>query len=84
MMFLNNNRLPIYYCPECGGELKYESSTKLYVCKACGRVYGFEELKTTREKFLKSIMESDEEKKKKQRKEMVKWWLSKKSGEESS
>lgn len=74
--------MPTYYCPDCGGELKYEPTTKFYVCKACGRVYGFEELKLTREKFLKSVMESEEEKRKKQRREIVKWWLGKKSEEE--
>ncbi|MEM3712944.1 MAG: hypothetical protein QXR97_05355 [Thermoproteota archaeon] len=82
MILLNGYRLPTYYCPDCGGELKYESATKLYVCKACGRVYEFEELKSTREKFLKSVMESEEERRKKQRKEIVKWWLGKKSEEE--
>jgi rubredoxin len=75
----NYNRLPVYYCPDCGGELTYESNTKLYVCKNCGRVYEFEELKASRERFLKSVMESDEERKRKQRKEVVKWWLGKKS-----
>jgi len=81
-MLPSNNGLPAYYCPDCGGELRYESSTKLYICKACGRVYCFEELKTTRERFLKSVMESEDERKKRQRKEVVKWWLSKKSEEE--
>ncbi|MGQ9596227.1 MAG: hypothetical protein ACUVQY_02990 [Thermoproteota archaeon] len=73
--------LPVYYCPDCGGELRYELVTKTYICKACGRIYSFEELKTTREKFLKSIAESDEEKKRKRRMEVVKWWLSKKESE---
>ncbi|MEM2100096.1 MAG: hypothetical protein QXP45_01970 [Thermoproteota archaeon] len=74
--------LPAYYCPECGGELRYESTTKIYICKACGRVYELEELKTTKERFLKSVMESDEEKRKKRRREIVKWWLGDKSAEE--
>lgn len=74
--------LPAYYCPDCGGELRYELATKLYVCKTCGRVYEFEELKATKEGFLRSVMESDEDKKKRRRKEVVKWWLREKSGEE--
>ncbi|MEM2607739.1 MAG: hypothetical protein QXT87_00660 [Thermoproteota archaeon] len=81
-MIRSNNGLPVYYCPDCGGELRYELNTKLYICKSCGRVYGFEELKTTRERFLKSVMESDEERRKKQKREVVKWWLGKKSEEE--
>lgn len=79
--FHPNKGLPDYYCPDCGGELRYEPATKLYVCKTCGRVYEFEELKATRERFLKSVMESDEEKKRKRRKEVVKWWLAKKETE---
>lgn len=62
--------------------MRYEPTTKIYVCKACGRVYELEELKTTKERFLKSVMESDEEKRKKRRREIVKWWLGEKSVEE--
>ncbi|MGQ9479053.1 MAG: hypothetical protein ACUVQ0_03395 [Thermoproteota archaeon] len=72
--------MPVYYCPDCGGELRYELATKLYVCKSCGRVYEFEELKNARERFLKALKESEDEKKRR-RKEMLKWWLTKKEAE---
>jgi len=65
------------YCPECGGEMKYISATKHYVCKSCGLSLTGQELMELRQK-LRPKFESGEEERKKQRKEYLKWWLSKK------
>jgi tRNA(Ile2) C34 agmatinyltransferase TiaS len=65
------------YCPECGGEMKYISATKRYVCKSCGLSVTPQELFELRRK-LRPKLESEEEEHQKQRREYLKWWLSKK------
>ena len=65
------------YCPECGGEMRYESATKRHVCKSCGLSVTPQEHWELREKN-KTNMETPEQRKEKQRKEYLKWWLSKK------
>jgi len=64
------------YCPECGGELNYDASVKLYTCKRCGRTYTSEQLIETRKKIQSSLTEDDEVKKK--RRDLLKWWLTEK------
>jgi tRNA(Ile2) C34 agmatinyltransferase TiaS len=65
------------YCPECGGEMRYISVTKRYVCKSCGILLTPQELIELREQLRPGIT-SEEEQRQKQRKEYLKWWLSKK------
>jgi tRNA(Ile2) C34 agmatinyltransferase TiaS len=65
------------YCPECGGEMRYISMTKNYVCKSCGISLTHQELIELREQ-LRPGMISEEEQRQKQRKDYLKWWLSKK------
>jgi len=65
------------YCPECGGEMRYEIATKHNVCKSCGLSVTHQEHWELREKNRPN-METPEEKRNKQRKEYLKWWLSKK------
>jgi hypothetical protein len=65
------------YCPECGGELHYASSTKCYVCKSCGLSLSPQELYELREK-LRPRFETEEEQHRQQRKDYLKWWLGKK------
>jgi len=64
------------YCPECGGEMRYVSATKHYVCKSCGLSLTHQELIEIRESRIRSDSEEDE--RKKTRKEYLEWWLSKK------
>ncbi len=64
------------YCPECGGDLDYDSSMKLYTCKRCGRMYTSDQLIESRHEVLDSL--SEEDKVKRKRKEMLKWWLTEK------
>jgi len=65
------------YCPECGGEMHYEISTKHYVCKSCGLSVTQQELVELREKNRPDA-DSDESEQEKRKKEYLKWWLSKK------
>ena len=65
------------YCPECGGEMKYISLTKRYVCKSCGISLTHQELIELRQQLRPGIV-SEEEQRQKKRKEYLKWWLSKK------
>jgi len=65
------------YCPECGGELRYLSTTKHYVCKSCGLTLTYQELIEMRSR-LRERVESEEERRERLRKEYLKWWLSKK------
>jgi len=65
------------YCPECGGELQYISSTKRYVCKSCGLSLTPQELYELREK-LRPSFETEEEQHQQERKDYLKWWLGKK------
>jgi tRNA(Ile2) C34 agmatinyltransferase TiaS len=67
----------MWYCPECGGEMRYISVTKSYVCKSCGISLTHQELIELREQ-LRPGMVSEEEQRQKQRKDYLKWWLSKK------
>ncbi len=65
------------YCPECGGELRYISATRRYVCKSCGLTLTYQELIEMRSR-LRERVESEEERRERLRKEYLKWWLSKK------
>jgi tRNA(Ile2) C34 agmatinyltransferase TiaS len=65
------------YCPECGGEMRYISATKRYVCKSCGIMLTHQELIELREQMRPGVA-SEEEQRQKERREYLKWWLSKK------
>ena len=65
------------YCPECGGEMHYDSKVKRYVCKSCGLSLTRQELFELRQQ-LRSRVETEDEQRKRKRNEYLKWWLSKK------
>lgn len=69
-------RIVVVYCPECGGETRYDLGTKLYACKSCGLTMSYAEILEAREKNRPVMV--DDERKKQERKEYLKWWLSKK------
>lgn len=75
------NTLPLMvkmktFCPECGGEMSYDLSVKLYTCKSCGLTLNYHELLEAKNKATPDL----EDEKKRQKKEYLKWWLSKKEG----
>jgi len=63
------------YCPECGGEMKYDLNMKLYSCKSCGLTLSYQELLEAKNKNAQNL---EAEEKKRERREYLKWWLSKK------
>jgi hypothetical protein len=65
------------YCPECGGNMRYISLTKRYVCRSCGLTLTYQELIEMRDR-LKGRAEPEDEERRKLRKEYLQWWLSKK------
>jgi len=65
------------YCPECGGDMHYDSTTKKYICKSCGLSLTYQQLMEMRDE-LRSEVETEEEKLKRKRKEYLEWWFSRK------
>jgi len=65
------------YCPECGGDMYYDNTTKKYICKSCGLSLTYQQLMEIRDE-LRSEVESEEEKLKRKRKEYLEWWFSRK------
>jgi DNA-directed RNA polymerase subunit M/transcription elongation factor TFIIS len=65
------------FCPECGGEMAYDSRIRKYACKSCGLSLTYQELIEIRARSRPEV-ESPEEKHRRERKEYLKWWLSKK------
>jgi len=60
-----------YTCPECGGPLLYEISTKMYVCKKCGLYVSKQQLiELSDKKRLKQKLDT--------KKEYLNWWLNEK------
>ncbi len=64
------------YCPECGGDLFYDSRVKRYVCKSCGLSLTFQEINEIRDELRPDV--SEEEKRRQRRKEYLSWWFSRK------
>ncbi len=62
------------YCPECGGDLFYDSRVKRYVCKSCGLSLTFQEISEIRDELRPDV--SEEEKRRQRRKEYLSWWFS--------
>lgn len=65
------------YCPECGGEMHYDISTKKQNCKSCGLSVTQQELMELKEKN-RPPEETEEEVRESRRKEYLKWYLSSK------
>lgn len=65
------------YCPECGGEMKYNIATKHQICKSCGLSVTQQELMELKEKN-RPPEETADEIRENRRKEYLKWYLSKK------
>ena len=55
-------------CPDCGGRMKYQRDTKVYVCTSCGLTLTPEELQ------LRTA--GEEEERGDRAREYLEWWLS--------
>lgn len=65
---------PQQFCPECGGELFYDSPTKRYGCKSCGLYVTREQISDIRAQVRN---EQDElKRKRREQSEYLEWWLS--------
>lgn len=58
-------------CPECGGKMIYNRSSKTYICTSCGLVLTREQLDEMRESLLREYEEESRSK----AKEYLEWWL---------
>ncbi|RLF12207.1 MAG: hypothetical protein DRJ98_01205 [Thermoprotei archaeon] len=65
-------------CPECGGELKFDRSRYMYICRSCGLSLTRFEYERTLEGKRKPQAKEDE--REKLRKEYLRWWLGGKKG----
>jgi len=61
------------YCPECGGELRYDAEHKVYSCLSCGLTFRHQELIEAYD--AARSRETEEEKKRQERRDYLKWWL---------
>ena len=62
------------FCPECGGELKLEPSTKNFVCRSCGLYATREKIDELRDKSEISYQDP----KKRMYDDYLDWWQSSK------
>jgi transcription initiation factor TFIIIB Brf1 subunit/transcription initiation factor TFIIB len=63
------------FCPECGGELKYDLASKNFICKSCGLFASSEKIDELRERAKRS---KEEEPRRKHHDEYLDWWQSSK------
>ncbi|MDH5806345.1 MAG: hypothetical protein QXW62_01330 [Candidatus Methanomethylicaceae archaeon] len=57
-------------CPECGGDMRFQSSIRRYVCLSCGLSLTRDEIDEIKAKYKSEIKNEKEEIKK----EYIKWW----------
>lgn len=63
-------------CPECGGELKFDRSRFMYVCRACGLSLTrteYDHVSRSRRAEAKAVDEREQ-----LRRDYLRWWLSSK------
>ncbi|NOJ29877.1 MAG: hypothetical protein DA328_06895 [Nitrososphaeraceae archaeon] len=64
----------VKFCPECGGELKMDPSTKNYLCKSCGLFTSIEKIEELRDRST----HDDIDKKRRMHDDYLDWWQSSK------
>jgi transcription initiation factor TFIIIB Brf1 subunit/transcription initiation factor TFIIB len=62
-------------CPECGGPMVYELSTKHFQCKRCGLYVTREQLDDIKAK-IRDREEDDRKKRRRIENDYLAWWLS--------
>jgi hypothetical protein len=58
------------FCPECGGELKFDSTSKNFICRSCGLFASREKIDELRDKTEKEFTY----KKKQLHDDYLDWW----------
>src|SRR5919201_1069188 len=58
------------YCPECGGKLEFDSSSKNFLCKSCGLFASREKIEELREKGETEYMD----KRRRLHDAYLEWW----------
>jgi DNA-directed RNA polymerase subunit M/transcription elongation factor TFIIS len=64
------------FCPECGGIMIYDGSSRRYACRSCGLYVTKDEITELRERRRDEV--SGDKKKRQEQSEYLDWWLSKK------
>lgn len=62
-------------CPECGGDMVYELSTKHFQCKRCGLFVTREQLDDIKSR-IREGNEDDRKKRRRMEDDYLAWWLS--------
>jgi DNA-directed RNA polymerase subunit M/transcription elongation factor TFIIS len=62
------------FCPECGGELKYDLTSKNFICNSCGLFASSEKIDELRDRAKRSR----EDPRRKHHEEYLDWWQSSK------
>jgi hypothetical protein len=62
------------FCPECGGELKFDLSSKNFICKSCGLFATREKIDELRDK----ASSSGEDPRQRRHDDYLDWWQSSK------
>ncbi|HET7644284.1 MAG TPA: TFIIB-type zinc ribbon-containing protein [Nitrososphaeraceae archaeon] len=64
----------VKFCPECGGELKMDTSTKNFICKSCGLYASRDKIEELKDKSQIDSFDS----KKRMHDDYLDWWQSSK------
>ena len=72
-LYILNTKL-VKFCPECGGELKMDSSTKNFICKSCGLYASRDKIEELKDKSQINSFDS----KKRMHDDYLDWWQSSK------
>jgi DNA-directed RNA polymerase subunit M/transcription elongation factor TFIIS len=64
----------VKFCPECGGDLKMDSSTRNFICKSCGLYASRDKIEELKDKSQISSSESRQ----RTHDDYLDWWQSSK------
>lgn len=74
LLAINDARVLVSYCPECGGELKFDMASKNFICKSCGLFASREKIDEIRDK----AQAANVDKRRTKHDDYLDWWQSSK------